>query len=73
MCNAGVVGQTIWCRHQGEQNLETGMRRGDIEEKGDGFYYFKRVVATDEITRSTLFDMSLIDLRCQCDIVEVYM
>ena len=32
-------------------NLEQGMKRGDVEEKGDGFFYFKRVMAAESITR----------------------
>ena len=32
-------------------NLEQGMKRGDVEENGDGFLYFKRVIAAESITR----------------------
>ena len=36
---------------RGAKTLEAGIARGDINEKGDGFYYFKRVIADDKITK----------------------
>ena len=36
---------------RGKKVLEEGILRNDILDKGDGFYYFKRVIADDSVTR----------------------
>lgn len=36
---------------KGGANVKEGISRGDVELKQDGFYYFKRVLATDTLLR----------------------